>query len=165
MEYGLTTYQENLMTLNRLINEPFICKYILKIKDKEEKEDNYQYHSELWSLLMGAYYHSREYSPFTGLINHYSYVLNNDTYIYEVDRVKDFFYLTGISFQSREILLDTLSNEYIVRNHFGFQEEEFGKDRKEKDLLYRQLSINIMNEMKKLKRKKMNYYMVKYEGE
>ena len=34
----LTSYQENLMTLNRLIPEQYISKYILKLKDKEEKK-------------------------------------------------------------------------------------------------------------------------------
>ena len=38
-EYSLTSYQENLMTLNRFINESSICKYILKIKDEEERKD------------------------------------------------------------------------------------------------------------------------------
>ena len=33
----ITSYQENLMILNRLIPEQYISKYILKLKDKEKK--------------------------------------------------------------------------------------------------------------------------------
>ena len=42
----ITSYQENLMTLNRLIPEQYISKYILKIKDEEEKKDNLNFNED-----------------------------------------------------------------------------------------------------------------------
>ena len=156
MEYSLTSYQENLMTLNRLINEPFICKYILKIKEEEEKQENYQYHNELWSLLMGLYYNCKEYPR-------YSYVLDSKHFIYNIDKKPEFYYLTGISFQSREILLDTIKNDLLdwvpPLTHL------FEEDRKEKEIEFGKLSQLIMNEMSKLKKKKFNCYMISYIGE
>jgi len=150
MEYGLTSYQENLMTLNRLINEPFICKYILKIKDEEEKKDSQGYHNELWSLLMGLYYNCKEYPR-------YSYVLDGKHFIYNIDKKLEFYYLTGISFQSREILLDTIKNDLLdwvpPLTHL------FEEDKKEKDKELGKLSNLIIVEMSKLEKKKLNFYM------
>lgn len=175
-EYSLTNYEENLMTLNRFINESSICKYILKIKDEEEKKDSQQFHIELSLLLRTIFIKSRNYSPFTGLLNHYSYVLDDDKYIYESDRIIEFYSFTGISFQSRELLLDTIQNDEI--NHYILQseeeggewvqaspnfdnlDEEYNIERSEKDIMYGKLSQLIMNEMSKLEKKNFNYYMV-----
>ena len=149
-QYSLTSYQENLMTLNRLINEPFICKYILKIKDEEEKKDSQGYHNELWSLLMGLYYNCKEYPR-------YSYVLDGKHFIYNIDKKLEFYYLTGISFQSREILLDTIKNDLLdwvpPLTHL------FEEDKKEKDKELGKLSNLIIVEMSKLEKKKLNFYM------
>ena len=148
-QYSLTSYQENLMTLNRLINESFICKYILKIKDEEERKDSQQYHQELWSLLMGLYYNCKE-------LPRYSYVLDSKHFIYNKDKKSEFYFLTGISFQSRELLLDTIKNElldWVPVTHL------FEEDRKEKDVEFGKLSQLIMDEMSKIKKKKLNYYM------
>jgi hypothetical protein len=173
MEYSLTSYQENLMTLNRFINESSICKYILKIKDEEERKDSQQYHQELFLLLRTVFNNSRNYSPFTGLINHYSYVLDDDSYIYESDRTIGFYSLTGISFQSWELLLDTIQHDEI--NHYILQPggdgwiqssldfDNLDNDSKiarvKKDIMYGKLSQLIMDEMNKLEKKKLNCYM------
>jgi hypothetical protein len=172
-EYSLTSYEENLMTLNRFIDESSICKYILKIKDEEERKDSREYHKELSLLLRTLFYNSRNYSPFTGLINHYSYVLDDDSYIYESDRKIEFYSLTGISFQSWELLLDTIQHNEI--NHYILQPEGDGwiqspvnfdnldNDSKlarvKKDIMYGKLSQLIMNEMNGLEKEKLNYYM------
>lgn len=150
MEYSLTSYQVNLITLNRLINEPFICKYILKIKDQEEKKDSQQYHCELTSLLMCIYYNCKEYPR-------YSYVLDSEKFIYKCDKKPEFYFLTGISFQSREILLDTIKNELLdwIPPVTHLSEE----DRKVKDQEFGKLSQLIMDDMGKLEKKKLNYYM------
>ena len=167
-EYSLTTYEENLMILNRFINESSICKYILKIKDEEERKDSQQYHKELSLLLRTVFYNSRNYSPFTGLINYYSYILDNDTYIYESDRNLEFYSLTGISFQSRELLLDTIRNDEIncywllpdgeggwIHNYplFDNLSNDSRGGRIEKDIMYGKLSKLITNEMSTLEKK------------
>ena len=150
MEYGLTTYEENLMTLNRLINEPFICKYILKIKEEEEKEDSQQYHLELWSLLMGLYYNCKEYPR-------YSYVLDSKKFIHKCDKKPEFYFFTGISFQSRELLLDTIRDDLLdwIPQIIYLSIEA----RKERDKEFGKLSHLIMNDMNKLVKKKLNFYM------
>lgn len=149
-QYSLTSYQENFMTLNRLINEPFICKYILKIKDEEEKKDSQEYHHELWSLLMGLYYNCKE-------LPRYSYVLDSKEFIYDIDKKKEFYFFTGISFQSRELLLDTIKNELL--DWIPPVTHLFEEDRKEKDIEFGKLSKLIMDDMNKLEKKKFNYYM------
>lgn len=149
-QYSLTSYQENLMTLNRLINEPFICKYILKIKDEEERKDSQGYHNELWSLLMGLYYNCKE-------LPRYSYVLDSKHFIYNIDKKKEFYFFTGISFQSRELLLDTIKNELL--DWIPPVTHLFEEDRKEKDKEFGKLSKLIMDEMNKLEKKKLSCYM------
>jgi len=147
---SLISYQENLMTLNRFINEPFICKYILKIKDEEEKKDSQQYHQELWSLLMGLYYNCKE-------LPRYSYVLDSKHFIYNKDKNPEFYFFTGISFQSRDLLLDTIKNDLL--DWIPQVTHLFEEDRKEKDLEFGKLSQLIMDEMNKLEKKKLNFYM------
>lgn len=155
MNYSLTSYQENLMSLNRFINESSICKYILKIKNEEEKKDSYQYHHELWLLLMGLYHNCKEYPR-------YSYVLDGEKFIYDTDKKIEFYFLTGISFQSRELLLDTIRDDLLdwipIITHLSIDA------RKDKDLEFGKLSQLIMNKMSKLKKKKINYYMTKGPG-
>lgn len=149
---SLTSYQENLMTLNRFINEPFICKYILKIKDEGERKDSCQYHYELWSLLMGLYYNCKE-------LPRYSYVLDSKEFIYDSDKKTEFYFFTGISFQSRDLLLDTIKNELL--DWISPVTHLFEEDRKEKDKEFGKLSKLIMDDMSKLKKKKLNCYMTK----
>ena len=149
-QYSLTSYQENLMTLNRFINEPFICKYILKIKDEGERKDSYEYHHELWSLLMGLYYNCKE-------LPRYSYVLDSEKFIYKCDKKPEFYFFTGISFQSREILLDTIRDDLLDWTPPVTHLSE--EDRKVKDQEFGKLSQLIMDDMGKLEKKKLNYYM------
>lgn len=151
-QYSLTSYQENLMTLNRFINEPFICKSILKIKDEEERKDSQQYHQELWSLLVGLYYNCKE-------LPRYSYVLDSKEFIYDIDKKQEFYFFTGISFQSRELLLDTIKNDLL--DLIPPVTHSFEEDRKEIDAEFGKLSKLIMDDMSKLEKKKFNCYMTK----
>ena len=83
----ITSYQENLMTLNRLIPEKYISKHILNIKDKEEKKENLNFHASLSNLLMELYYNSIEQSVYTG-----------DRYYYSLSTLTFFFLLPSKSF-------------------------------------------------------------------
>ena len=56
--------------------EQYISKYILKLKDKEEKKDNLNFHSSLSNLLMELYYNSIEQSVYNGDRYYYSYVVD-----------------------------------------------------------------------------------------
>ena len=46
--------------------------------------------------------------------NIYSYVLNGEEYIYEEDRILDYYKETGVSFQIRGLLLDIIKNELLT---------------------------------------------------
>ena len=59
------------------------------------------------------FFHSIERSPFTGDPNPYSYVLDSKKYIYEKDRNMSYFHQTGVSYQCRELLLETIRNEAL----------------------------------------------------
>ena len=146
---SLTTYQENLMTLNRFIDENEISKHILKLKEKEEKEETKRFHIDLWTTLMDKYYKSKDYSLFTKPLNHFTCFEDGKKYIYETDRVIDFYIETGISFQSRELLLATIAHEYIDCNGYipiipPSSIREFN------DHIYGSLSCKIMNKMKSI---------------
>ena len=141
----LTTYQENLMTLNRFIDEKEISKHILNLKEDIEQEETKRFHIELWSSLMDKYYKSREYSLFTKPLNHFIYFEGGRKYIYETHRVMDFYNETGISFQSRELLLATLSQE----NMDGYTSIIPPTSVREiNDHIYGNLSDKIMSKMK-----------------
>ena len=142
---SLTTYQENLMTLNRFIDEKEISKHILNLKEDIEKEETKRFHIELWSSLMDKYYKSKDYSLFTKPLNHFIYFEGGRKYIYETDRVLDFYNETGISFQSRELLLTTLSQENMDAN---FTEIPPSSIREYNDHIYGNLSSQIMYKMK-----------------
>jgi len=144
---SLTTYQENLMTLNRFINEPSLSKYILEIKEKEEKEETKRFHIVLWSTLMDKYYKSKDYSLFTKPLNHFSCIEDGKKYIYETDRVLDFYNETGISFQSRELLLATLSHENVDGYTPIIPPSSI---REFNDHIYGSLSCKIMDKMKSI---------------
>ena len=101
------------LLLSTRINEPTIVYSMIEYINGEEKKENLEYHCERYDKVAGGYLNSIDRSPFTGLRNCYSYVLDNDSYIYEKDRVLTFFKETKIPFQCREILLDVIKNELL----------------------------------------------------
>jgi hypothetical protein len=94
---------------------------------------------------MDKYYKSREYSLFTKPLNHFIYFEGGRKYIYETDRVMDFYNETGISFQSRELLLATLSHENMGDYIPIIPPSSI---RKFNDHIYGILSSKIMSKMK-----------------
>jgi hypothetical protein len=146
----ITSYQENLMTLNRLIPEQYISKYILKLKDKEEKKDNLNFHSSLTNLLMELYYNSIEQSVYNGDRYYYSYVNDDKNFVYEGDRKKYFYEYTNISYQCRGLLLDTIRCDFLdepIYNQVEFNEEVIVEDRNNKDNIFGTLSKKIMKKI------------------
>ena len=93
------------------LGDPYLSKYIIEIKNKIEKKEAYEYHIERWETISGKYFRSQELSPFTGNKNYYSYVLDSKDYIFEKDRVMDFYHETGFSFQSRDLLLSVIKTK------------------------------------------------------
>lgn len=91
------------------LGDPYLSKYIIEIKEKIEKKEALDYHIERWETISGKYFRSQEL--FTGDKKYYPYVLDSKYYIFEKDRVLDFYNETGISFQNRDLLLNVIKTK------------------------------------------------------
>ena len=101
-----------LLLTTKLPVKDIVVKILKDVKSIEEKE-TFEYHFERWETIAGSFFHSIERSPFTGDPNPYSYVLDSKKYIYEKDRNMSYFHQTGVSYQCRELLLETIRNEAL----------------------------------------------------
>ena len=101
-----------LLLTTKLPVKDIVLKILKDVKSIEEKE-TFEYHLERWETIAGSFFRSIERSPFTGEPNPYSYVLDSKKYIYEKDRNMSYFNETGVSYQCRDLLLDTIRNEAL----------------------------------------------------
>jgi len=160
--YPLTRKQRIYLLIQSKINIPEISKYILYLLNKTELDEAYQYHLERWETISSKYFRSFEALPSRCVsdegvsFNPYSYVVDSKKYVYEKDKILDFYKETGFSFQCRDLLLTTIQNEFIDDEVFTNEElqdnlsEEITECRKENDQIYGILSKRIMNIMKLL---------------
>ena len=144
------------LLLSTKINEPNIINRIISDTKKKENKENLDYHFERWETIAGSYFKCTEQSPLTGSRNIYSYVLNGEEYIYEEDRILDYYKETGVSFQIRALLLEIIKNELLTwedtRDKYVDNLSSESKEmRKENDELYSPLSKKIMRCMLLLK--------------
>ena len=104
------------LLLSTKINEPNIINKIINDSKKKEDKETLEWYHERWETIAGSYFKctDRERSPFTDSKNIYSYVLNGEEYIYEEDRILDYYKETGVSFQVRGLLLDIIKNELLT---------------------------------------------------
>lgn len=100
------------LLLSTKINEPNIVKNIINIIKNEEEKDALEYHIERWETVGGSFFQSIERSP-SGDPHPYSFVIDGRKYIYEKDRNLSYFNETGVSYQCRELLLETIKNEAL----------------------------------------------------
>ena len=100
------------LILSTKINEPNIVKNIINIIKNEEEKDALEYHVERWETIAGSFFQSIERWP-SGDPHPYSFVLDGRKYIYEKDRNLSYFSETGVSYQCRELLLETIKNEAL----------------------------------------------------
>ena len=100
------------LLLSTKINEPNIVKNIINIIKNEEEKDALEYHIERWETIGGSFFQSIERSP-SGDPHPYSFVIDGRKYIYEKDRNLFYFNETGVSYQCRELLLETIKNEAL----------------------------------------------------
>ena len=141
MEYGLTRDQKTYLLLLTKINEPYLCRYIIYLKNEKERIDTYNYHSERWKDIVLSYFRCLETRYPT-----YSYVFNGETFIANIDKNLEFFNKTGLSYQIRELVM-SLINGY---KDDSITEEEKKIWRKEDDILYRKLAQKVKDKMKYL---------------
>ena len=141
MEYGLTSDQKTYLLLLTKINEPYLCRYIIHLKNEGERIDTYNYHSERWRDIVLSYFQCLKTRYPT-----YSYVFNGEKFIANIDKNLEFFNKTGISYQVRELVM-SLINEY---KDDTISEEEKKLWRKEDDILYGKLAQKVKSKMKYL---------------
>lgn len=146
------------LLLSTKINEPNIINKIINDTKKKEDKETLEWYREKWETIAGSYFKctDRARSPFTDSKNIYSYVLNGEEYIYEEDRILDYYKETGVSFQVRGLLLDIIKNELLTWDdtkdkYVDNLSSESKEMRKENDELYSPLSKKIMRCMLLLK--------------
>ena len=100
------------LLLSTKINEPNIVNKIINIIKNEEEKDALEYHVERWETIAGSFFQSIERWP-SGDPHPYSFVLDGRKYIYEKDRNLSYFSETSVSYQCRELLLETIKNEAL----------------------------------------------------
>ena len=127
----ISTNKRIVFLLSQLINEPWICEYIVQIKDQVEKKDVLEYHYKRWENIAGTHYHLHDTH-----VGKLSLIINETNYIIKKDHKPTFYNLTGISYQVVELIHE------LIRI---FNKEWLHYD----DMLYSQLADLIMDEYKK----------------
>ena len=79
------------LLLSTSINEPNIINKIINNAKEMEDKEALQYHTERWETIAGSYFKCTEHPLFSGSHNIYSYVLNGKEYIYEKDRILNYY--------------------------------------------------------------------------
>tara|TARA_B110001469_G_C9597331_1_gene296659 strand:+ start:62 stop:505 length:444 start_codon:yes stop_codon:yes gene_type:complete len=133
-----------LLYLKELINHNVdICKFILKIKKKIEKEEIMEWYIARWENIAGAHYilHDTHYEKF-------SLIYNENDYIVKPDHKLSFYKITGISYQIIELIheLIKLKNKDSIENTFIIDYKEWLQY---DDNLYTILSKKITERMNK----------------
>lgn len=136
----LTSYQENLICLLRLIPIQPICENILYYKSEKENSETLNYYTERWENIAGEYFHLID--------NHtgkFSFIHDSTNYIIKDDYRLTFYQITGISYQIICLLheLIKLKNEKFIT-----QDEGYEYWLKYDDNLYSLLSKKIMDSMR-----------------
>ena len=142
MEFSLTK-DENIYGILRLfINEPHICKDIIKYKKYLEGKETLNYHYKRWENIAGSHYILKDTQH-----DKFSIIFTPDNYIVKIDHKPFFFNLTGISYQVVELIheLIKLKNKDSIRNTFV---EDYKAWLNYDDKLFSKLSKKIMEKMK-----------------
>ena len=143
MEYALSN-DENIYGILRLfINEPSICKNIIKYKKYLEEKETLDYHFKRWEDIAGSHYilHDTHEGKF-------SYIFNEEDYIVKPDHKLIFFNFTGISYQVIELLHELIKINRICSENTHIEDYKYWINNDDK--LYTILSKKIMFEMKKI---------------
>jgi len=143
MKYALSN-DENIYGILRLfINEPSICKNIIKYKKYLEEKETLDYHFKRWEDIAGSHYilHDTHEGKF-------SYIFNEEDYIVKPDHKLNFFNFTGISYQVIELLHELIKINRICSENTHIEDYKYWINNDDK--LYTILSKKIMFEMKKI---------------
>ena len=141
MEYSLKRDETILLYLKVFIPIPELCNKIIKIKNEDEKRDSLKYHSDRWENIVGEYYYTRD--------NHtgkFSYIFDNINYVIKPDHRRQFYNLTGVSYQIVELIHELI--RILHEDSWDFEIDEKKDWIKYDDSLYSELSKRIMIEMR-----------------
>ena len=138
MEIALNTTELIHLYLKNYITDVYIRQNIIDMKYQSELQDNIRYHNDTWQHIASAFYYAKDNQrsyvyPTTDshYISHIFFSSNKPPqYIIIPDNIKDFYNITNISYQTRELLFDLIKTYAI----YGYD------DMKQDDILYSKLS-------------------------
>ena len=121
----MNSKDEIILYLYKFIPIMELCVKIVNMKIKIDKEETYNYHLELYNKIHLSYLNSFDYSTQRDR-TYYSYILDDKHIICEKDRNMNFYNITGISYQVRNILLDVINspttNYDLIRSDYTDKE-------------------------------------------
>jgi len=149
------------LNLSNLIPIQEIRNKIINLKNKYEKSDALDYHNERWETISSKYFRAVEGDRLNfGEI--YSYVLDEQYYISNEDKNKEFYNETGISYQVRHILLNIIScpptHRTEIISHDSILNCTHHEWRQSDDEMYSYLAECIMNKMNPEHRRPFKIY-------
>ena len=131
MEYALTNDENIFGILRYFINEPSVCKFIIKYKKFLENDETLEYYIDRWENIAGSHYILHD-----TLKTGYSLIFNIKEYIVNIDRTPMFYNLTGLSYQVVELIHELIK----IKDNKKLLLED--------DILYSLLGKKIMEKMK-----------------
>lgn len=144
MEHSLNKDGYIQLYLKVFIPIPEICNKIINLKNNMENEDTLEYHMGRWETIAGEYYYTRD--------NHtgkFSYIFDNINYVIKPDHRRQFYNLTGVSYQIVELMHELI--RILHEDSWDFEIDDKKEWLKYDDELYSELSKRIMNKMNSLK--------------
>ena len=146
MEIALTSRELIHLYLKKYINEVYIRKIIIDMKFHIEHQDNIRYHTHTWEIIASAFYYTKDNQKSYSLVYHettstsgfyQSHVFFSSNkppqYIVVPDYIKDFYNITNISYQTRELLHE------LIKTYGIYGTDDMIND----DILYSKLSHQI----------------------
>jgi len=140
---NLSSNQIIFLYLKKLLNHNLdICCHILKLKIKNEIEDNENYHKIRYEKIAKEHYYLHK--------NHadkFSYIHNSDLYTLKNDFKLDYYNYTGISYQIVELIHELIK----LKNDKYIETEKYEYWLDHDDKLYSLLANKISDSMRKYK--------------
>ena len=146
MENLILTKYEKIYQILRVKLGIDLSNQIIKKRISLDKE-NIKWHIERYKTISEKYFISQELN-IHGFPIIYSYILDSKDYIFEKDRIMDYYNETGISVQSRILLLkviDTKTTEFNDIPDINNLHPDVKEWREHDDSLYGKLSVKIMS--------------------
>ena len=140
--------------LSRLIPINELKFKIIKLKTILENKESLEYHIERWETISSKYFRSFEINQYNQR-QPYSYIFDDIYYISLPDKNMDYYNETGISFQTRDMLLDIISYPVSFNKETGICKQSIINNknieyRKKDDEIYGILSKEIMKKLKSI---------------